>query len=403
MSENENCVIKQEQYDSFTCLAGECSFTCCQEWDISVDPVTQEKWKEIRFSGNQCSLYSFTYRSGETRIIELNDEKKCPFLREDQLCQLVCDEGEEILSHTCHIFPRQIQNFSNRTEYSLVNLCPETIDLLAKTDHVSFSIEGEPVFGESEEEDAFLYELRGEVLTLLQNEDYFMDEALKMTAYLFFELYEQYYGDDTWVFDREQYFSEDVLTELKDSMMELEHDFYRQLKECNELFLDVCVNYMEKGLYAKQLSGAYERSEQLAVLLEEENAESEEVKKILSCYQIFRQKLDSYDSLFRNFFSVEVFNSLMKPQSDLQSAVVMLQWMILEYVALRHALFLVCLTRSSDGTITKKDKIPYELVREILVVFSRIMGYDEDTIFEYMEDCFEDLIWEYSYVDLIVM
>ncbi len=29
--------IKTDYYDSFSCSADKCSFTCCQEWNIAVD------------------------------------------------------------------------------------------------------------------------------------------------------------------------------------------------------------------------------------------------------------------------------------------------------------------------------------------------------------------------------
>ena len=39
--------IRSDYYDKFTCIADQCSITCCQEWKIGVDADTNRKWKKI--------------------------------------------------------------------------------------------------------------------------------------------------------------------------------------------------------------------------------------------------------------------------------------------------------------------------------------------------------------------
>ena len=39
--------IRPDYYDKFTCIADQCSITCCQEWKIGVDADTNRKWKKI--------------------------------------------------------------------------------------------------------------------------------------------------------------------------------------------------------------------------------------------------------------------------------------------------------------------------------------------------------------------
>lgn len=130
--------IKPDYYDTFSCIAGDCSFTCCQEWKIAVDPDTFQNWKTVSDPDHHRKLTSYTeIREGE-RVVRLNPDRACPFLRDDRLCRLVCSYGEDILSETCHIFPRQMHTFSDRTEYSLVSCCPEVIDRWNEREELRF-------------------------------------------------------------------------------------------------------------------------------------------------------------------------------------------------------------------------------------------------------------------------
>ncbi len=50
---------------------------------------------------------------------------RCLFFREDGLCNMVLDYGEECLCYTCHMYPRHIEEFEDVREYSLSMSCPE--------------------------------------------------------------------------------------------------------------------------------------------------------------------------------------------------------------------------------------------------------------------------------------
>ena len=75
--------------------------------------------------------------------------------------------------------------------------------------------------------------------------------------------------------------------------------------------------------------------------------------------------------------------------------ILQMQWIALEYVIIRHSLFLKWM---QDGS----GELPYETVRDYLVIITRMTGYDAADIREYLEDNFEELIWEWGYLGLIV-
>ena len=40
--------------------------------------------------------------------------------------------------------------------------------------------------------------------------------------------------------------------------------------------------------------------------------------------------------------------------------------------------------------------------RDYIVIICRMMGYDEEDIYEYLENSFEELIWDWGYLALVV-
>lgn len=82
--------IRPDYYDKFTCIADQCSITCCQEWKIGVDADTNRKWKKIfppeDVLPQKKNLSAYTTKKDGGRVIELTGEHKCPFLNENKLC-----------------------------------------------------------------------------------------------------------------------------------------------------------------------------------------------------------------------------------------------------------------------------------------------------------------------------
>ena len=189
MSDN----IKVNYYDTFKCIAGDCPLTCCQEWRIGVDDHTLQKWQGVNLKANNqdgenklgIHLCSHVKSDESGHVITLNKEKKCPFLNQDKLCRLVTELGEDYLSETCTTFPRQINTFENRVEYSLDTGCPAVVDLLNQNlNTIHFVKEGA-------KNPDLLYNVREMILTLIQDENYTLTERMMIIFYALLELFEQ--------------------------------------------------------------------------------------------------------------------------------------------------------------------------------------------------------------------
>lgn len=95
------------------------------------------------------------------------------------------------------------------------------------------------------------------------------------------------------------------------------------------------------------------------------------------------------------FLWKELFSDLLMPDGDLESMVIQMQWIAMEYTMIRHSLFLKWM---QDGC---RD-LAYETLRDYLVLITRMTGYEEDDIYEYLENSFDELVWEWGYLSLIV-
>lgn len=334
-------------YEDFRCTAKQCEITCCREWKIEVDDGTYANWKKLPEKPYLC-----TKKIENRRVIKLSNEMKCPFL-EDGLCSLVVKYGEACISNTCQIFPRQINEFPDRREWALVNCCPEVINIINRQKRINYNRLGNDG----------LFAVRDRVIDIIQNRRYSIEEGFIIAFYSLIA---------------EDFDENEVYNELKKIKVEPVDSY----EECNELFLDLSINYINEGMYKEYLVNWFDTAEELA-----ENGISEE--EISSFAQIF----STFKQLICKCMAAELFANLYLDEYDLEAVTVSLQWIAMEYVAIRQSCFLEW---KNNGNLEYND------VKLCITVISRMMGYDEPDIREYMENSFENLIWEPGYLALIM-
>lgn len=370
--------IKPVFYDDFICSADKCPITCCMEWKIAVDNNTYDRWDSKECCGLRAKDQVTTVDEEGNGIIKLNEYKKCPFLNEDKLCSMVIKYGEEVLSKTCHTFPRQTHEFKGRSEETLVACCPQVIDLFRA--NVNGLYESELEINSEDE----LFNVRNLMIHLMDNKEYSPSRNLAMAFYIMLEVYDK---DNIKDIEFAEYESVETIKELSHGINNVESSWRDTFEEKNELFLDIVENYRKEGLYKDFLEKITTKAEAFSNGLSQ--------KDMTAKIELFDLKIGEYDDLFRTYLTNEIFTNLMLPDSDMESIVVMLQWIVMEFVVIRHAIFL-------KWIISDKQEIAYEDVRECIVIISRMTGYDEDDIFEYMENSFNSLIWEWGYAFLIL-
>ena len=160
-----------DYYDEFSCIAGDCEDTCCAGWQIVVDKDSLKKYKKVRGPYFKTILKRVNWINGTFRQ---DEEKRCAFLREDNLCDMYACLGEDSLCKTCRTYPRHIEEFENVRETTLSVSCPEVAKILMnRRDPVTFISKEEGEEEVYDDFDPFLYsmllDLRDAMIDVLQD------------------------------------------------------------------------------------------------------------------------------------------------------------------------------------------------------------------------------------------
>ena len=187
-----------------------------------------------------------------------------------------------------------------------------------------------------------------------------------------------------------EYFSSESLKQLSNAICDIAPSLSDTLSECNELLQDLAVNYQQEGLYHEYLST-------IGTLAEAFSAE--DFPALSLGQHAFRNALLPYLPLMRCFLANEAFSDLlMQEDMSLSHMLIRMQWIALQYVAIRQCLFLLWDRDCQNGGT---QELSYATVRETMVILTRMTGYEESDIYEYLEECFASPIWEWGYFSLI--
>lgn len=446
MSENRRPVIEPDFYGDFHCIGGQCSFTCCKEWKIAVDHETKKRWRKMDVpetvlesgrvpehaclsTSNKAQLSQFVVKKDGGEIIELLPNMRCPFLEDTELCRLVLDYGEECLSETCHVFPRETHEFPDRTERTLVSCCPEIVDRLHALKELHFT-------NLPYQDRAFLlqgndklFQIRNIMMYWLKDASVSNEVNLKRCLFMLLDLLDKKKKGKT--LDPGECLKEDDVQKLTEMILAMPKDAQASIEEQNALFLDITENYRKEGRYQGLLNPLYAMAEQLSQEFEE--ADADRMDEISALHA---EVVAAYAPLLRNYLVAEAFATLLIPGCTLRDMVLQLEWMIMEYVLIVHAMVLEILcekdaedapsasnseedagdairSSGSQGAVGGRasevaeadmvnSPLAYPKARELLILIARMTGYDGDEIEEYLSDSFENPVWPWGYADYLL-
>lgn len=393
-----------DYYNKFKCIADKCSITCCQEWKIAVDEATNRKWKKLpapdvlsdtpfsadKLSGKSNNLSSYTYCKDGSLVIKLDEKHRCPFLSKNKLCHLVMAYSDEVLSETCTLFPREIHRFSTHEELTLMPCCPAVVDLWCEKP-VTF-----PVISETWDNLSPAFLIRDNLIKLISDQGLSVEQALLDGLYILLELYKNQPITKAHI---QEYFSGHTLNELNTAMEDIHIQDEDTFIECNELLQDLSVNYRKEGLYTAFLKPLLTEACKYSNIYSQSDNNSMS-RSLQTSQKQFYSLLTDYDIVFRNYLANELFSDLISPEAAstkkiIEHMIIKMQWIMIEYTAIRQSLFL-WYSHNANSPLT------YETIREHIVIISRMTGYDDDDIREYLENSFARLIWDWGYAALIM-
>lgn len=370
--------VRPDYYEKFQCIADRCTITCCQEWKIGVDNETNRKWKKLlppdTVVDKKKNLSAYTVKKDGMRVIVLDEKLRCPFLNEEKLCRLVCTYTDRVLSDTCTQFPREVHRFSTHEEETLMPCCPAVIDIWKDAKEIVFP-------KVDREYKNHLFVIREHMMELLEDSTQRLEDQLKQGFYILLELNKQ---DSLTMQLINEYFSGESVAQLREAISQIPMDELDSMDECNELLQDLAVNYQKEGLYKKYLDPILLQAKQLS--------ETYAADTMCEDLQLFEKQFRQWQPLLRKFLLNEFYSDLLVPDGDLESMIVSMQWIGMEYAVIRHSVFLKWLERK---------QFTYEELRDYMVVITRMTGYEQEDIVEYLQNSFESLVWDWGYFALV--
>lgn len=117
-------------YKDFKCIAGDCPDSCCQGWEVDADEQSLEYYKTL--TGDIRKKIDSVLDKDEfgNTIFRLAHKKRCPFLNQENLCDMHIAIGAEHTPYTCRMFPRFINDFGGTREMGVSFSCPVASDMM---------------------------------------------------------------------------------------------------------------------------------------------------------------------------------------------------------------------------------------------------------------------------------
>lgn len=162
-----------EYYERFRCIGGSCPDTCCAGWEVDIDDESGDYYRSVtgdfgkRLNDHICEC------DGE-RYFPLTKKNRCPFLNDDNLCDIYINLGEESLCQTCTEYPRYFMDIGNYEQVDMSLSCMELARIFyTETGHIDYIRSENDVCGDelSSDDQATLVEvlaLRNQCISVMQ-------------------------------------------------------------------------------------------------------------------------------------------------------------------------------------------------------------------------------------------
>lgn len=111
-------------YDEFKCTGSRCPDTCCVGWMIEIDDDSYERFMNMEGEFGERIRANIIQRP-DGRFFGMNEDGRCIFLNENNLCDMVIKLGESSLCSLCDNYPRVGEEYGSLREMGLSLSCPE--------------------------------------------------------------------------------------------------------------------------------------------------------------------------------------------------------------------------------------------------------------------------------------
>ena len=224
-------ITTPNHYHKFRCLASACPDSCCKEWAVQVDSHAAELYRNLPGELGDRLRQVMQEENGDT-ILALEPDGRCPMWRDDGLCRIHAQLGEDALCDTCRDFPRLRHDFGDFVELGLELSCPEAARLILNESKYETATTQAPGGTQPEYDSdamAILLRSREEILRFLEDTQYPVGHALAVLLLYGYDVQNELDGGEPAMLDP-QFALEDALQLAEPGSAEDILAFYQELE-----------------------------------------------------------------------------------------------------------------------------------------------------------------------------
>lgn len=124
-------IFAPDYYNDFRCIANQCKHSCCIGWEIDIYDETNEYYNSINTDFGKKIRENIVQQDGYN-CFKLTENERCPFLNENNLCDIILNLSEDALCQICTDHPRFRNFYSDRIEIGLGLCCEAAASLVLR-------------------------------------------------------------------------------------------------------------------------------------------------------------------------------------------------------------------------------------------------------------------------------
>lgn len=173
-------IYAPDYYKKFKCIAEKCNHSCCVGWEIDVDDDTLRFYNSLNSDFGKKIINNIN-KQNDCSYFRLTHDERCPFLNENNLCEIILNLGENALCQICRDHPRYRNFYDDRIEIGLGLCCEEASRLILSQ---PFSSQLEIVEDDNQnnnlsEDDENFFKIRNISLDILQDREFSLEERIE--------------------------------------------------------------------------------------------------------------------------------------------------------------------------------------------------------------------------------
>ena len=158
-------------YNEFQCIAEKCKHSCCIGWEIDIDDDTNEYYQSINSPFGK-KLKENIIIQDDCNCFKLSQDERCPFLNENNLCDIILNLSEDALCQICSDHPRFRNFYSDRIEIGLGLCCEEAARIILSQNKMSIiEIDNDNFDSETNDEEKDFFSWRTDIFKSFSNKE----------------------------------------------------------------------------------------------------------------------------------------------------------------------------------------------------------------------------------------